>query len=95
MKKIFVVIISVFILFTCSACNVGAGEFEPTNQLAKNGRILSVCGEQVEVDVCGNVFTFEGNGYNVGQEVKVLFDVNGEPTNPWVWWVIDCKPLKR
>lgn len=32
-------------------------------------------------------------GCNVGEEVKVLFDVNGEPTNPWVWWVIDCKPL--
>lgn len=94
MKKIFVVIVSVFILFTCSVCNVGAGEFEPTNQLAKNGTIVSVSGEQIAVNVGGNVFTFEGNGYTVGQEVKVLFDVNGEPTNPWVWWVIDCKPLK-
>lgn len=95
MKKIFIVVAILFTLFTCSACNVGAGEFEPTNQLAKNGRIVSVSGEQVAVDVCGNVFTFEGNGYTVGQEVKVVFDVNGEPTNPWVWWVIDCKPLKR
>ena len=94
MKKLFVVIVSMFILFSFSACNVGAGEFEPTNQLAKNGRIVSVCGEQVKVEVGGDVFEFEGNGYNVGQNVKVYFDVNGEPTNPWVWWVIDCKPLK-
>lgn len=94
MKKLFVVIVSMFILFSFSACNVGAGEFEPTNQLAKNGIIVSVYGEQVSVNVGGDVFTFEGNGYNIGQKVKVYFDVNGEPTNPWVWWVIDCKPLK-
>ena len=93
MKK-FVIILSVlFVLFSFSGCNVGAGEFEPTNQLAKNGRIVSVCGEQVEVNVGGNVFEFEGTNYHVGDEVKVYFDVNGEPTNPWVWWVIDCKPL--
>ena len=94
MKRFFVVLSVVFILFSFSACSVGAGEFEPTNQLAKNGRIVSVCGEQVSVNVGGDVFTFEGNGYNVGENVKVFFDVNGEPTNPWAWWVIDCKPLK-
>lgn len=94
MKKLFVVFISVILCVMFTACNVGAGEFEPTNQLAKNGRIVSVCGEQVEVNVCGEVFTFEGDGYNVGQEVKVYFNTNGEPTNPWAWWVIDCKPLR-
>ena len=93
MKKLFVVIVSMFILFAFSACNVDAVEFEPTNQIAKNGRIVSVCGEQVSVNVGGDVFEFEGNGYNVGENVKVFFDVNGEPTNPWAWWVIDCKPL--
>ena len=94
MKRFFVVLSVVFILFSFSACNVGAGEFEPTNQLAKNGRIVSVCGEQVSVNVGGNVFEFEGTNYSVGEDVKVFFDVNGEPTNPWVWWVIDCKPLR-
>lgn len=94
MKKLFVVFISVILCVMFTACNVGAGEFEPTNQLAKNGRVVSVCGEQVEVNVCGEVFTFEGDGYNVGQEVKVYFNTNGEPTNPWAWWVIDCKPLQ-
>lgn len=93
MKRFFVVLSVVFILFSFSACNVGAGEFEPTNQLVKNGRIVSVCGEQVSVNVGGDVFTFEGTNYSVGEDVKVFFDVNGEPTNPWVWWVIDCKPL--
>jgi hypothetical protein len=93
MKKIFVVFVALFALFTFTGCNVGAGEFEPTNQLAKNGRIVSVCGEHVGVNVGGDVFEFEGTNYHVGEEVKVFFDVNGEPTNPWVWWVIDCKPL--
>jgi len=93
MKRVFVIVSVLFILFSFTACNVGAGEFEPTNQLAKNGKIVSVCGESVSVDVGGNVYEFEGDGYTVGEEVKVFFDVNGEPTNPWVWWVIDCKPL--
>ena len=92
MKKLFIVIVSLFILFTFTACE--SNEFDPTNQLAETGTIVSVCGEQVGVNVGGEVFTFEGNGYHVGQEVKVFFDTNGEPTNPWVWWVIDCKPLK-
>lgn len=94
MKKFFVVVSVVFVLFSFTACNVGAGEFEPTNQLAKNGKIVSVCGEQVSVNVAGDVFTFEGTNYHVGEDVKVYFDVNGEPTNPWAWWVIDCKPLQ-
>lgn len=93
MKKFFVAVSVLFVLFTFTACNVGAGEFEPTNQLAKNGRIVSVCGEQVEVNVGGDVFEFEGTNYHVGQEVNVFFNTNGEPTNPWAWWVIDCKPL--
>lgn len=94
MKKFAFIVVSLFALFTLSACDIGAGEFEPTNQLAKTGKIVSVCGEQVEVNVGGDSYTFDGNGYTVGQDVTVLFDVNGEPTNPWVWWVIDCKPLK-
>ena len=94
MKRFFVVLSVVFILFSFSACNVGAGEFEPTNQLAKNGRIVSVYGEHVEVNVGGDVFTFEGTNYSVGQKVKVFINTNGEPTNPWAWLVIDCKTFK-
>ena len=92
MKKLFVVIVSMFILFTFTACE--SNEFDPTNQLAKNGHIVSVCGGQVSVNVGGDVFEFEGDGYHVGEGVKVYFDTNGEPTNPWAWWVIDCKPLQ-
>lgn len=93
MKKFFVLSV-LFVVFTFTACNVGAGEFEPTNQLAKNGKIVSVCGEQVSVNVAGDVFTFDGDGYTVGESVRVVFDINGEPTNPWAWWVIHCKPLQ-
>ena len=93
MKKFFVAVSVLFVLFTFTACNVGTGEFEPTNQLAKNGRIVAIHGEAVSVNVGGNVFEFDGTNYHVGEEVNVYFDTNGEPTNPWVWWVIDCKPL--
>lgn len=92
MKKIFVVIVALFALFTFTACD--GYTIENNYQLAKNGRIVSVCGEQVSVNVGGDVFEFEGTNYHVGQEVKVYFDTNGEPTNPWAWWVIDCKSLR-
>ena len=94
MKKFVILFVSVVLACSFTACNVGAGEFEPTNQLAKNGKIVSVCGEQVSVNVAGDVFTFDGDGYTVGESVRVVFDINGEPTNPWAWWVIDCKPLQ-
>ena len=87
MKKLFVVIVALFAMFTFSACD--GYTIENNYQLAKNGRIVSVCGEQVSVNVGGDVFTFEGTNYSVGQKVKVFLNTNGEPTNPWVWWVID------
>lgn len=91
MKK-FVIILSVlFVLFTFSGCD--GYTIENGSQLAKNGRIVYVNGEQVGVNVAGDVFEFEGTNYHVGEEMKVYFNVNGEPTNPWAWWVIDCKPL--
>lgn len=92
MKKFIIsVLVAVFVLFSVSACNVDAGEFEPTNQLCKAGTIVSVSGEQVRVNVGGDVFEFEGTNFAVGESVRVYFDTNGEPTNPWVWLVIDVK----
>ena len=91
MKK-FVIILSVlFVLFSFSGCD--GYTVENGSQLAKNGRIVYVNGDGVGVNVGGDVFEFEGTNYHVGQEVKVFFNTNGEPTNPWAWWVIDCKPL--
>ena len=91
MKK-FVIILSVlFAMFSFSGCD--GYTIENNYQMAKNGRIVSMYGEQVEVAVGGDVFAFDGDGYTVGESVRVVFDINGEPTNPWAWWVIDCKPL--
>lgn len=92
MKKLFIILSVLFVLFTFSGCD--GYTVENNSQLAKNGRIVSVCGEQVSVNVGGDVFEFEGTNYHVGEGVKVYFDTNGEPTNPWVWCVIDCKPLQ-
>lgn len=94
MKKFFVIVFVLFILFTLAACNVGAGEFEPTNQLAKTGKIEAVSAGVVTVNVGGDLYDFDGGGYTVGESVRVFFDTNGDPTNPWCWWVIDCKPIK-
>lgn len=91
MKKFIVVLSVLFALFSFSGCD--GYTVENGSQLAKNGRIVYINGENVGVDVAGDVFEFEGTNYRVGEEVKVYFDTNGEPTNPWVWWVIDCKPL--
>ena len=91
MKKFIVVLSVLFVLFSFSGCD--GYTIENGSQLAKNGRIVYINGENVGVDVAGDVFEFEGTNYRVGEEVKVRFDTNGEPTNPWAWWVIDCKPL--
>lgn len=92
MKKLFVVFVSVVLCILFTACS--ADEFEPTNQLAKTGKIEAVSAGVVTVNVGGDLYDFDGDGYTVGESVRVFFDTNGDPTNPWVWWVIDCKPLK-
>lgn len=92
MKKLFVGFVSVVLCVLFTACS--ADEFEPTNQLAKTGKIEAVSAGVVTVNVGGDLYDFDGDGYTVGESVRVFFDTNGDPTNPWVWWVIDCKPLK-
>jgi len=92
MKKFFVVFVSVVLCVLFTACS--ADEFEPTNQLAKTGKIDAVSADVVTVSVAGELYTFDGTGYTVGESVRVVFDTNGEPTNPWAWWVIDCLPCK-
>lgn len=92
MKKLFVVFVSVVLCVLFAACS--ADEFEPTNQLAKTGKIEAVSAGVVTVNVGGDLYDFDGDGYTVGESVRVFFDTNGDPTNPWVWWVIDCKPIK-
>ena len=92
MKKFFVVFISVVLCVLFTACS--ADEFEPTNQLAKTGKIEAVSAGIVTVNVGGDLYDFEGEGYTVGEAVHVFFDTNGDPSNPWVWWVIDCLPCK-
>lgn len=92
MKRFAVVIVALFALFAFTACD--GYTMEPTNQLVKTGKIEAVSADVVTVSVAGGLYTFDGTGYTVGESVRVVFDTNGEPTNPWVWWVIDCKPCK-
>lgn len=92
MKKLFVVLVSIVLACLFTACD--SYTMEPMNQLVKTGKIEAVSADVVTVSVAGELYTFDGTGYTVGESVRVVFDTNGDPTNPWVWWVIDCLPCK-
>ncbi len=99
MKKLFVIFVSIVVcvLFTVTGCGEYAFNdygIEPKDQLVKTGTVVSVTDGQIEVAVAGNVFAFDGEGYTEGEAVKVFFNTNGDPTNPLVWWVWACDPIK-
>ena len=83
MKKT-VAIISVIIiiasLIICSACF--AKNITRTNAYTRSaeGTIIEVNGEVVAVETAdGHIWEFEGEGYTIGQNVKVIFSNNGSP----------------
>ena len=83
MKKT-VAIISVIIiiasLIICSACF--AKNITRTNAYTRSaeGTIIEVNGEVVAVETAdGHIWEFEGEGYTIGQNVKVVFSNNGSP----------------
>ena len=83
MKKT-VAIISVIIIITsliiCGACF--AKNITRTNAYTRSaeGTIIEVNGEVVAVETAdGHIWEFEGEGYTIGQNVKVVFSNNGSP----------------
>ena len=83
MKKT-VAIISVIIITTsliiCGACF--AKNITRTNAYTRSaeGTIIEVNGEVVAVETAdGHIWEFEGEGYTIGQNVKVVFSNNSSP----------------
>ena len=84
MKKTIITIISIIViiasLITCGTCLVK--NITRTNAYTRNaeGTITEVNGEVVTVETAdGHVWEFEGEGYTIGQDVKVIFSNNGSP----------------
>lgn len=84
MKKTIIAIIAIItiiiVLVTCGLCI--AKNISKTNAYTRSaeGTIIEVTGEVVAVETAdGHVWEFEGEGFEVGQTVKVVFSNNGSP----------------
>ena len=84
MKKIIITTIAIItiiiVLVTCGLCIVK--NISKTNAYTRSakGTIIEVTGEVVAVETAdGHVWEFKGEGFEVGQTVKVVFSNNGSP----------------
>ena len=84
MKKTIIATIAIItiiiVLVTCGLCIVK--NISKTNAYTRSaeGTIIEVTGEVVAVETAdGHVWEFEGEGFEVGQTVKVVFSNNGSP----------------
>lgn len=84
MKKTIIATIAIItiiiVLVTCGLCIVK--NINKTNAYTRSaeGTIIEVTGEVVAVETAdGHVWEFEGEGFEVGQTVKVVFSNNGSP----------------
>jgi uncharacterized protein YpmB len=83
MKKTIIVISAiilaiVLVVIGCTACFTSNRASAYTR--SAEGTIIEVTGEVVTVEtVDGHVWEFEGEGFEVGQTVKVVFSNNGSP----------------
>ena len=75
--SVIIIIASLIICGTCFAKNITR-----TNAYTRSaeGTIIEVNGEVVAVETAdGHIWEFEGEGYAIGQNVKVVFSNNGSP----------------
>ena len=84
MKKTIITTIAIItiiiVLITCGLCLVKS--ISKTNAYIRSaeGTIIEVTGEVVAVETAdGHVWEFEGEGFEVGQTVDVVFSNNGSP----------------
>ena len=84
MKKTIITTIAIItiiiVLVTCGLCI--AKNISKTNAYTRSaeGTIIEVTGEVVAVETAdGHVWEFEGEGFEVGQTVDVVFSNNGSP----------------
>lgn len=84
MKKTIITTIAIItiiiVLVTCGLCIVK--NISKTNAYTRSaeGTIIEVTGEVVAVETAdGHVWEFEGEGFTINQNVKVVFSNNGSP----------------
>ena len=84
MKKTIITTIAIItiiiVLITCGLCVVK--NISKTNAYTRSaeGTIIEVTGEVVAVETAdGHVWEFEGEGFTINQNVKVVFSNNGSP----------------
>lgn len=84
MKKTIITTIAIITiiatLITCGLCVVK--NISKTNAYTRSaeGTIIEVTGEVVAVETAdGHVWEFEGEGFTINQNVKVVFSNNGSP----------------
>ena len=84
MKKTIITTIAIItiiiVLVTCGLCVVK--NISKTNAYTRSaeGTIIEVTGEVVAVETAdGHVWEFEGEGFTINQNVKVVFSNNGSP----------------
>lgn len=83
MKKIITIIIIIILIISLGTCGIiFVKNVNRTNAYTRTceGTIIEVNGEIVAVETAdGHVWEFEGEGFEVGQNVNVVFSNNGSP----------------
>lgn len=84
MKKTITIITAIItiiaVLITCGICFTKNVTRTNAYTRSAEGAIIEVNGEVVTVETAdGHVWEFEGEGYTIGQNVKVIFSNNGSP----------------
>lgn len=84
MKKNIITIIAIIILIATliAITSIVINSISRTNAYTRSaeGTIIEVTGEVVAVETAdGHVWEFEGEGFEVGQTVTVVFSNNGSP----------------
>ena len=84
MKKNIITIIAIIILIATliAVTSIVINSISRTNAYTRSaeGTIIEVTGEVVAVETAdGHVWEFEGEGFEVGQTVDVVFSNNGSP----------------
>ena len=84
MKKTIITTIAIITIITtiitCGLCFVKNINKTSAYTRSAEGTIIEVTGEVVAVETAdGHIWEFEGEGYTIGQNVKVVFSNNGSP----------------
>lgn len=83
MKKSIIIIASIILtiaIIASIACVTSVNKFTAAHTRTAEAEVIEINDNVVAVETAdGNIWEFYGEGYEVGQQVKVLFSNNGSP----------------